>query len=146
MMQKFEFLLGEWILKYNIPSSSYSTGGNASGEGTFKRILSDKYVTFDYKAYFTQGNAQAYDIFVWDKKSQIYRYWWFEDSGSFMTATCNFLNDNTLALNWHNSLLVQTFEKVDQNRLRLRMSNPKDAGKYELVLEVLFERKQSQKS
>ena len=58
-----------------------------------------------------------------------------------MTATCEFINDDTLFLNWHNSLLIQTFKKIDENSVELRMENPDKEGKFELVLEVIFKRK-----
>lgn len=57
-----------------------------------------------------------------------------------MTATCNFINDDTLFLNWHNSLLIQAFKKIDNNTVELRMENPDKEGKFELVLEVIFRR------
>ena len=57
-----------------------------------------------------------------------------------MTATCNFINDDTLFLNWHDSLLIQTFTKADPNKIILRMEHPSSEGKYELILEVIFTR------
>ena len=141
-MNKFEFLIGNWNLEYKIPKSSFSEAATGKGSGTFKRIFNNKYVVFDYEASFSTGDkAAAHAIFVKDEKAKIYRYWWFEDSGSFMTATCEFINDDTLFLNWHNSLLIQTFKKIDENSVELRMENPDKEGKFELVLEVIFKRK-----
>ena len=141
-MEKFEFLLGNWNLEYKIPKSVFSEDATGKGTGTFKRVLENKYVTFDYEASFSTGDkAAAHAIFVWDEKVKIYRYWWFEHSGSFMEATCEFINDETLFLNWHNSLLIQTFKKIDENTLELRMENPNDEGEFELVLEVILTRK-----
>jgi hypothetical protein len=140
-MDKFEFLIGNWNLEYKIPKSSFSEKATGKGSGTFKRLLNNKYVVFDYEASFNTGDkAAAHAIFAWDEKSKIYRYWWFEDSGSFMTATCEFINDATLFLNWHNSLLIQTFKKINENTFELRMENPDKEGKFELVLEVIFTR------
>lgn len=141
-MDKFNFLIGNWDLKYNIPKSSFSEEATGSGTGTFKRALNDKYVVFEYEATFsTEDNAKAHGIFARDEKINAYRYWWFEDSGSFMSATCNFINDKTLYLNWHNSLLNQTFRKIDEDTVELHMSNPDCDGKNELVLEVILRRK-----
>ena len=58
-----------------------------------------------------------------------------------MTATCNFINDDTLFINWHNSLLIQTFQKVAPDKVSLRMQDPNDVGQYETVMEVLLIRK-----
>jgi hypothetical protein len=141
-LEKFKFLIGNWNLEYKIPKSSYSEEATGKGEGTFRRILNDKYVVFDYEASFSTGNkAAAHAIFVRDEKINMFRYWWFEDSGSFMTATCNFLNDETLFLNWHNSLPIQTFKKIDEKTVKLRMENPDKEGKFELILVVIFTRK-----
>ena len=111
------------------------------GEGEFKYILDNRYFTFDYHAKFSNGEGGAHGIFAWDDKSKIYRYWWFEDSGAFMEATCNFIDENTLGMNWHNSLLVQTFSKTEGEKVILEMRYPKDKDDYELVLEVVLSKK-----
>ncbi len=140
-MEKFGFLVGNWNLEYKVPRSAFSEAATGSGTGTFKRALNDKYVYFDYSCSLTTGEGKAHGIFAWDEKASIYRYWWFESSGRFMKATCHFLNDKTLFLNWHDSLLKQTFEKVNRKKVILRMEHPNSEGNYELVLEVIFTRK-----
>ena len=138
-MEKFNFLLGNWNMEYNIPESPFSekaTTGN--GQGTFKRVLDDKYVQFDYSSLTDNKEGKAHGIFAWDEKSKIYRYWWFESSGNFSTATCNFINDKTLFMNWHDTLLIQTFKAVSSDKMILRMENPNSKRTYELILEVIF--------
>jgi hypothetical protein len=133
-MDKFNFLLGNWNLEYTIPKSFFSEARSDSGKGTFKRALNDKYVTFDYS---TKTGGEAKGIFAWDDNLKVYRYWWFENSGTFMEATCNFLSETTLSLNWHNSLLVQTFQQLEKDNIILKMSHPSN-NDYEIVLEVIF--------
>jgi hypothetical protein len=140
-MEKFGFLLGDWDLEYRIPKSSISQADTGTGSGTFKRFMDDKYVTFDYSCSLTTGQGQAHAIFVWDQKAKLYRFWWFENSGNFAQATCNFLGDKALFLNWHDSLLVQSFRAVDPDKIILRMEQPTPEGEYELVMEVMFTRK-----
>ncbi|MCG3154658.1 MAG: hypothetical protein DKINENOH_01252 [bacterium] len=141
MMQKFDFLLGHWLLDYSIPRSTFSEAMTGAGTGTFKRALNDKYVYLDYAATFSSGDkCQAHGIFAWDEKLKLYRYWWFEDSGTFMTASCRFVNEETLFMNWHDTLLIQTFTKKAPDRVVLKMENPNSEGQYELVLEVAFTR------
>ena len=135
-MEKFNFLIGDWLLKYTVPKSSLSEASTSEGEGTFKRTLKDKYVFFDYKSGLTPGPWEANGIFAKDDKHDIYRYWWFEDSGSFLTATCNFVNDTTLFMNWHDTLLIQTFELVEKDYVVLKMSQPVDEKNFELLLKV----------
>ena len=137
-MNKLEFLLGDWNLEYRIPKSAFSEPGSDSGIGSFKRILNDKYVFFEYS---TTSGGEANGIFAWDEKGKVYRYWWFENSGSFLTATCNFIDDETLAMNWHDTLLVQTFVKDGPDTITLEMKYPAVHGGYELILKVLFTRK-----
>ncbi|MFQ6069881.1 MAG: hypothetical protein ACE5LC_05065 [Candidatus Aminicenantales bacterium] len=144
MMEKFGFLIGSWSLEYRVPKSAFSEAATGSGAGTIKRAMDDKYVYFDYSASLSSSPAQvgeAHAIFAWDEKAKIYRYWWFESSGNFLTATCNFVNKNTLFLNWHDTLLLQTFTKVSPNKVVLKMEHPIAAGKYELILEVIFTKK-----
>ena len=140
-INKFNFLLDRWNLEYRVPKSQFGEEDYGSGEGDFKRILNDRYVTFDYHAKLTSGEGSAHALFAWDEKSKIYRYWWFEDSGAFMEATCNFLDENTLCLNWHNSLFVQTFSKEENGKIILQMRYPSNKKDYELVLEVIFTKK-----
>jgi len=71
----------------------------------------------------------------------VYRYWWFENSGNYSTATCNFINDEVIAMNWHDSILVQTFVKDGPDIVILKMEYPSVKGGHELVLEVLFTRR-----
>lgn len=141
MMEKFNFLLGNWNLESKIPKSTFSEATTGTGTGTLKRALDDKYVYFDYSSTINGENGQAHAIFAWDEKAKLFRFWWFESSGNFSTATCNFVNDETLFLNWHDSLLIQTFRKIDPNKVILRMENPNSEVKYELILEVIFTRK-----
>ena len=140
-MEKFEFLLGDWNLEYHIPKSSMSEADTGTGSGTLKRFLNDKYVTFDYSCSLTTGPGQAHAIFVWDDKAKLYRFWWFESSGNFDQATCNFVGDKALFLNWHSSLFVQSFRAVDPDKVILKMEYPTPEGGYELVMEVTFTRK-----
>jgi hypothetical protein len=137
-IQRLGFLLGEWHLEYHIPKSSFAEAGTDKGTGVFKRALGDKYVFFDYV---TDTGGGAHGIFAWDNKADVLRYWWFENSGSFLAATCHFLDDNVLAMNWHDSVLVQTFTKVGADEVVLHMRSPRAHGEYELVLEVVLTRK-----
>lgn len=140
-MEKFDFLIGNWNLEYRVPKSAFSEAATGRGIGAFKRALDDKYVYFDYSCSLTTGEGEAHAIFAWDEKAKMYRYWWFESSGNFLTASCNFVNNETLFLNWHDTLLIQTFTKAGPDKVVLRMENPNSEGKYELILEVIFTRK-----
>ncbi len=140
-MDKFHFLLGTWKMEYKIPKSRNINDDIGGGEGIFKSILNNHYVTFDYNVKLTGVEAAAHAIFAWDEKSKIYRFSWFEDSGEFMQATCNFINEQTLYLNWHNSLLVQTFQQIEDGKIILQMKNPINKNDYEIILEVVFTKK-----
>ena len=140
-MGKFEFLLGDCSLDYHVPESSFSQADTGSGSGTFQRIFNDKYVTFDYECRLTDGNGRAKSIFAWDTKDHVYRCWWFEDSGNFNSAVCNFISDDVLYFHWNDGLLSQTFTKKDANMIILKMDQPIFGDRKELVLEVVLTRK-----
>jgi len=136
LMAKFDFLLGSWNLDYTIPKNA------GTGIGTFVRALDDKYVFFDYATSSETGESgTAHGIFAWDEKTKLYRYWWFESSGNYEIATCNFVNDETLFMNWNDTLLIQTFKKVGDNKVILSMEHPDSEGEYQPILEVIFTRK-----
>jgi hypothetical protein len=137
-MDKFKFLIGRWKLKYKVPGSKFSSEDIGEGEGEFKSILNNQYVTFDYHAKLSAGEASAHGIFAWDKKYKVYKYWWFEDSGEFMEAACDFINENKLFFNWHNSTLVQTFQQIENEKVISHMKYPTDKNDYKIVLEVVL--------
>jgi hypothetical protein len=139
-MDKFDFLLGSWDMEYHIPKSAFSEAATGTSSGMFKRFLDDKYVIFDYGSSLTEDQAEAHGIFAWDEKAKLYRYWWFENSGNFDQATCSFLDDKALFMNWHGSLFVQSFRAVNPNKVILRMEHPTSEGEYELAMEVTFTR------
>jgi hypothetical protein len=145
VMDKFGFLLGNWNLDYRVPKSAFSRKATGTGTGTFRRALDDRYVFFDYKASIITGKKAekeggAHGIFAWDEKANLYRYWWFESSGNFMEASCNFINNETLFMNWHNTLITQTFAKISADKVILRMEHPVAQDKHELILEVILTR------
>jgi len=136
-LEKLEFLIGDWELEYHIPKSFLSEAGTDHGVGTFKKILNDKYVQFDYT---TRSGGTAKGIFAWDERIKALRYWWFENSGSFLSATANLINDTTLAMNWHDTLMIQTFKQENTDKVVLKMQYPSADGGYDLVLEVILTR------
>lgn len=142
-MKKFDSFIGKWELEYNVPESIFGKADKGNGTGEFKRELNNKYVVFDYSSQLKTGKRSAHGIFARDEKINAYRYWWFEDSGCFMTATCNFVNDKILFMNWENSLFIQTFTVEGPNKIFLSMEYPSSEGKYIPVLEVVLKRIQS---
>jgi hypothetical protein len=140
-MEKFGFLLGDWNLEYRIPKSSLSEAMTGTGSGTFKRVLKEKYVFFDYWGSNANNEGGAHGIFAWDDKEKVYKYWWFEDSGNFTWAICNFVDDDTLFMDWQNEPMTQTFTKVGPDKVILRMKQSLGEDKSELVLEVILTRK-----
>ena len=140
-MKKFEFLIGDWNLEYKVPKSAFAEAETGTGKGTFRRALNEKFVYFDYECHLPSGDGKAHAIFVWYEKAKVYRYWWFEDSGNFSTATCDFIKAGVLYLNWHDTLLTQTFSQESPERVVLRMSHPDSKGHLETILEVIFTRR-----
>ncbi len=139
-IERLGFLLGDWNLDYTVPRSRFSEAATGTGAGTFRRALNDKYVYFDYSCSLTTGDGEAHGIFAWDQKAKVYRYWWFEDSGSFSEAAGDFVDDETLFLKWHDTSLIQTFKRADVDKIVLKMEDKATGGKYEPVLEVVFTR------
>lgn len=132
-MDKLEFLIGTWHMEYK--------SHEGSGTGVFRRLLDGKYVTFDYSVSSPKGETGgAHGIFAWDQKAETYRFCWFEHSGNFTEATCSFMSDDLLLMSWQDSLFLQTFRKIDENRVELVMKQPNASAEYDPVLEVLFTR------
>jgi hypothetical protein len=136
-MDRLGFLIGKWKLAYRIPESPFSPARSDNGIGSFRKVLQDQYVIFEYS---TDSGGAAMGIFAWDEKAKIYRYWWFENSGSFMEATCTFIDDKTLCMNWHDSIFTQTFAKDQDDRIILTMQYPSGNNSHLTVLEVILTR------
>ena len=140
-VDKLNFLLGTWDMVYSIPKSSTSQEDKGEGRGEFKKTLNGKCVTFDYEAELTETKRSAHGIFSWDEKTNQFRYWWFEDSGAVMQADCWFEDEDMLYMEWQNTNLTQTFAKVNDDNVILRMENYSADEKSELVMEVALTRK-----
>ena len=140
MIERLDFFIGDSKLEYKVPKSRFSEAATGTGTGTFSWALDGRYVYFDYSCSLTTGQAQAHGIFAWDQKTKVYRYWWFEDSGSFSEATGDFVDEGTLLLKWHDTGLIQTFKRVDADKIILEMADKATSGKHELVLEVVLTR------
>jgi len=141
-IERLDIFIGDWNLEYKVPKSRFSdAAATGTGTGTFSWALNDKYVYFDYLCSLTTGDGEAHGIFAWDQKAKVYRYWWFEDSGSFSEAAGDFVDNGTLFLKWHDTSLIQTFKRVDGDRIILKMEDKAPRGKYEFILEVVFTRK-----
>jgi len=139
-LRKLEFLIGHWELAYNIPKSRFSYATTGTGEGIFRRALNGKAILFDYKSLIDGQTGSAHGVFVRDGSAGLYRYWWFESSGAYDSASCSLIDENTLYMNWHNSVLRQTFRKINDDTIELHMDHPNADGEYDLVLEVIFTR------
>lgn len=137
-MDRLNFLLGKWNLDYKVPKSIFSDEDFGIGKGEFKKFLNNKFVKFDYDAKLSKSKVKAHAIFGWDDKNNIYKYWWFENSGAFMEAACNFTNANSLQINWQSSLLVQTFRLIKNGDVIMRMNYPANDNDNALILEVIF--------
>ena len=146
MMEKFEFLLGRWTMEYRIPKSEFSPALTGLATGTFRRALSGKYVFFDYSGSLSTGEkGGAHGVFAWDEKLKIHRYWWFENSGNFDVATCRFLDDGLLFMQWHGSLMSQTFRKTGRGGVVLKMAHPDSEGTPKTVMEVVFTKQRTRR-
>ena len=137
MIEKLDFLLGNWQLEYRVPKSSFSKADTGTGSGVFQRALNDRYVTFDYECSLSGGDGAAHGIFARDEKLNNLRYWWFEDSGHFQEAACQILEDGTLFMHWQQTMLKQTFRKEGE-QVVLKMYTPLSETEDELILEVIF--------
>jgi hypothetical protein len=71
MMEKFDFLLGNWNLEYRVPKSAFSEAATGIGTGRFKRALENKYVFFDYSSTINEQTGQAHGIFARDEKTKV---------------------------------------------------------------------------
>lgn len=146
-MDRFDFLLGDWTLEYRVPKSPLADADSGTGEGTISRALEGRYVFFDYRvAMKSGGRGAAHGVFGWDENAGIYRYWWFENSGNFLSASARFVADGVLRLNWHDSVLVQSFERMGPDRVVLTMEQPSAGRGYEGLMEVFFDRKRTEGS
>lgn len=140
MMEPFNFLLGDWNLEYQIPKSPYYEACTGTGHGKIQKFLNDQYVTFDYESQIQGETGKAHGIFAWDDSVKLYRYWWFESSGHFQAATCKFVNPNTLFMNWHDTVLTQTFRQTGPDEVVLDMGEPNEKSEYRSILRVIMKR------
>lgn len=137
-IRALSFMVGEWELDYTVTQH----GGTASticGTGSIRRLFDGTYITFDYQVRQKETRekiGEAHAIIAWDKKTGQYRYFWFENSGTFLQATGFLRDDQTLALEWQDVNCRQIFRRVDADAIYLEMQCPDQ----DLILRVDFAR------
>ena len=135
-MRALSFMIGEWELDYTVTQNGHTTQ-TIRGTGSLRYLFNATYLTFDYQVFEkATGNmiAKAHGIFTWDKKSEHYRYFWFESSGNFRQATGVLQDTHTLALEWREINCTQIFRSLGADAMCLEMRCPEQ----DLLLRVDF--------
>jgi len=137
-MRALSFMIGEWGLDYTVTQHGHTTK-TIRGTGSLRYLFNATYLTFDYQMIEKATGkmiAEAHAIFAWDKKPRQYRYYWFEDSGTFHRATGVLRDAHTLALEWQDINCTQIFRRVSADAMYLEMQCPEQ----DLLLRVDFSR------
>lgn len=138
-MQALSFMIGEWVLDYTVTQYGHTTQ-TIRGTGSLRFLFNATYLTFDYQMIEKASAAmiaEAHAIFAWDMKAGLYRYYWFESSGSFHQATGALQDAHTLAFEWQGIKCTQIFRSVRADAMYLEMRCPEQ----DLLLRVDFTRR-----
>jgi hypothetical protein len=131
-------MIGEWALDYTVIQRGHTTK-TIRGIGSLRYLFNAAYLIFDYQVLQKATGemiAEAHAILAWDKKSEQYRYYWFESSGNFHQATGILRDAQTLALEWQDINCTQIFRGVSADAMYLEMQCPDQ----DLLLRVDFSR------
>jgi hypothetical protein len=134
-MRALHFLIGEWKLDYTATQHGV-TSKTVSGVGSMRYLFEETYLTFDYRGLDrdTGTEFRAHGIFAWDAKTRRYRYFWFEDSGTFLEAVCALRDERSLEMEWQGVDCTQIFERTGDDMMYLEMRCPSQ----DLLLRVDF--------
>lgn len=120
-LQSIDFLIGKWSLRYTLFSDGRPKP-DGKGLGEIQKTLDGKFITFDYQAELSTGIFKAHAIFAWDSEKDLFRYWWFENSGQVQQAEGRMKDESTLVLQWQNIPCTQTFRETSETIVVLEMA------------------------
>jgi hypothetical protein len=137
-MRALAFMAGDWDLDYTVTQKGETTK-TLCGTGSLRYLFGSTYLAFDYQVKQRDSGAvmgAAHGIFAWDQKAERYRYFWFEDSGTFLQATAVLRDGHDLLMQWQDINCSQIFRRVHADAMYLEMRCPDE----DLLLRVDFSR------
>lgn len=137
-MRALSFMAGEWKLDYTVTQRGQTTS-TVRGTGSLRYLFGGTYLAFDYQVQEKDTGetiGEAHAVFAWDAKTQQYRLYWFESSGTFQDARGVLADDQTLALEWSDGNCTQIFRRISDDAMYLEMR----CSREDLLVRVDFSR------
>jgi hypothetical protein len=115
---RLAFLVGAWEEEITYPGRE---AGADKGRGRWlARPDMGRYLMFRYEGSGPEGDYRAMGILTRDAATQKYRMWWFDDSGNAGEYTGDFVDENTLVLEYRG----QADGRLFRERISYRRAGP----------------------
>ena len=141
---RLAFLAGQW--------EEQITYANAKpGEGSFSgrwraRPSLGLYLQIDYEGAGPNGPYRAFGVLTYDRETQMYRMWWFDDAAGVGEYKGDFTDENTLTLEHTGTVEGRAFRerirytRVAPNEVRTQVDQAWGTAPYEPYLEAVARR------
>jgi hypothetical protein len=140
--RRLAFLLGTWEEKVSYPGPETREG---SGRWVGRPALG-LYVMFNYEGSGPEGNYRALGLLTWNRESEEYRMWWFDDAGGIGDYRGRFVDENTLAMEHRGKVEGRdfrervTYRRVSPTEVRTRVEQAWGTEEYKVYLEATANR------
>lgn len=140
--RRLAFLVGAWEEKVTYPGE---TPEQKSEEGTgrwFARPVMGRFLQFNYEGTGPQGPYHAFGVLAYDRETQNFRLFWFDDAGGVGDYRGNFVDGNTLSLEHRGKVEGRdfreriSFTRVSPAEIRTKIEQAWETGEYRVYLEA----------
>ena len=140
--RRLAFLVGAWEEKVNYPGETPEPKHEAGTGRWFARPMMGRFLQFNYEGTGPQGPYRAFGVLAYDRETQSYRMFWFDDSGGVGDYRGNFVDENTLSLEHRGKVDGRdfreriTYTRVSPTEVRTTIEQAWDAGEYRVYLDA----------
>ncbi|MBI3484886.1 MAG: DUF1579 family protein [Acidobacteria bacterium] len=140
--RRLAFLVGAWEEKVTYPGETPEQKNEGGTGRWFARPMMGRFLQFNYEGVGPQGLYRAFGVLTYDRETQSYRLFWFDDSGGVGDYRGNFADENTLSLEHRGKVEGRdfreriTYTRVSPTEIRTKIEQAWDAGEYRVYLDA----------
>ncbi len=138
--RRLAFLVGAWEEKVTYPGETPEQKNEGGTGRWFARPMMGRFLQFNYEGTGPQRPYRAFGVLAYDRETQSYRMFWFDDSGGVGDYRGNFADENTLSLEHRGKADGRefreriTYTRVSPTEIRTKIEQAWDAGEYRVYL------------
>jgi hypothetical protein len=144
--RRLAFLLGAWEEKVTYPGETREQGAKEGTGRWFARPILERYIQLNYQGTGPEGPYRAFGVLGFDRETQSYRLWWFDEQGGVGDYRGNFVDENTLSVEHSGKVEGRDFRerisyiRVSPAQIRTKIEQAWENGEYKVYMEAVASR------